>query len=346
MAEAIEVLLIAAASVAFAVVFADPATTRRSVLVKGGVGLVGTAAIVAAPAFDLALLAVLALGTLQAAIGGARPFALRLRPIVVAVAVAGIALVLARAEGPDVLAKFAAVGLGAALAAGVGLLPYIHVFDAGEEVAPSPFVWLAYVGPVLATVFVARTQAVLTPEAWAAFGAILVGLGLLNVAWGGIAAWLTPGVAASWRYSFLGDWGLALSGLGLTVADGQRGALLILFCIVLCRMPLYLVWRQAPRERVATERPVNLVVAAALAGSAPFAGFAARVLLLRAATDLYWPLALTLGLGMLLLLPGSLRLGRSVGLRRGRLGAAVVLVLAINAAAGLYPLPLLSAAHL
>ena len=49
---------------------------------------------------------------------------------------------------------------------------------------------------------------------------------------------------------------------------------------------------------------------------------------------------------MLLWLPGSLRLGRSIGLPRGRRALAVVLVLAINAAAGLYPLPLLSAAHL
>lgn len=346
MAEALEVLVIATGSLAFAVVFSEPAAHRRSLLFRGGVGLAGTAAMVAVPTLDLALLAVLALGVVQAAIGGVRPFALRLRPPVIAVALAGIALVLARAEGPDVLAKFAAVGLGAALAAGIGLLPYMHVFDAGEEVAPSPFAWLAFVGPVLATVFVARTQGILTPDAWAAFGAILIGLGLLNVAWGGIAAWLTPQVAAAWRYSFLGDWGLALCGFGLTVVDGQRSALLILFGIALCRLPLYLVWRQAPSERVTTERPVNLVVAAALAGSAPFAGFAARILLLRAATDMYWPLALALGLGMLLWLPGSLRLGRSVSMRRGRLAAGVVLVLAINAAAGLYPLPLFSVAHL
>jgi formate hydrogenlyase subunit 3/multisubunit Na+/H+ antiporter MnhD subunit len=95
-----------------------------------------------------------------------------------------------------------------------------------------------------------------------------------------------------------------------------------------------------------TDRPINLVVAAALAGSAPFAGFAARVLLLRAATQLFWPLALVLAVGMLLWLPGSLRLGRSVGLPRGRQAIGVVLVLALNAAAGLYPLPLLAAARL
>jgi len=83
-----------------------------------------------------------------------------------------------------------------------------------------------------------------------------------------------------------------------------------------------------------------------LAGSAPFAGFAARVLLLRGATQLFWPLALVLVLGMLLWLPGSLRLGRSVGLPRGRQAVGVALVLALNAAAGLFPLPLLAGAHL
>lgn len=345
-AEAVEVLVIAATALAFAIVFAEPAAPRRALLVQGGVGLAGSAAIVTMPTFDLALLVVLLLGVLHAVIGGARSFPVRLRPPVVAVALAGIALVLVRAEGPEVLERFAAVGLGAGLAAGVGLLPYIHVFDPDEAVPPSPLAWLGFVGPVLAAVFVARTQELLAPDAWAAFGAILIGLGLLNVAWGGIAAWTAANVAAAWRYSFLADWGLALSGFGLTVLDGRRGALLILFSIALCRLPLYLVWRQAGPEKTATERPVNLVVAAALAGSAPFAGFAARILLLRGATQLFWPLALALALGMLLWLPGSLRLGRSVGLPRGRLALGVVLVLAVNAAVGLYPLPLLAAAHL
>ena len=104
--------------------------------------------------------------------------------------------------------------------------------------------------------------------------------------------------------------------------------------------------RRALRERIATDRPINLVVAAALAGSAPFAGFAARVLLLRGATQLFWPLALVLGLGMLLWLPGSLRLGRSLGVPRGRQAVGVAIVLAINVVVGLYPLPLLQAARL
>lgn len=344
--EAAEVLALVAVLLVFAFVFGEPAVRRRTLLLRGGVGLAASAAMVAAPTFDFALLVLLALGVLQAAVGAVRPFALRVRPPVVAVALAALALVLARAEGPDVLSRFAAAGLGAALAAAVGLLPFIHVLAPEEELGPSPIAWLGFVGPVLAAVFGARTQALLAPEAWAAFGAILIGLGLLNIVWGGVAAWLASGAAAAWRYSFLADWGLVLCGFGLTVLDGRRGALLTLFSIVLCRMPLYLVWRQAPADQTVPERPINLVVAAALAGSAPFAGFAARILLLRGATQLFWPLALALALGMLLWLPGSLRLGRSLGLPRGRQALGVALVLAVNAAAGLYPLPLLSAAHL
>ena len=49
---------------------------------------------------------------------------------------------------------------------------------------------------------------------------------------------------------------------------------------------------------------------------------------------------------MLLWLPGSLRLGRSLGQPRGRQALGVALVLAVNVAAGLYPLPLLAAARL
>lgn len=345
-AEAVEVVVIAAAAAAFAVALPSGKATRRGLAVQGGVGVAGSAVMVAAPTFDLALLVLLALGVLQATVAGARPFAVRLRPVAVAVALTATGLLLGRAEGPDVLARFAAVGIGAGLAAAVGLLPYVHVFDPDEAVPASPVAWLAFVGPVLAAVFVARTQSVLSPDGWTAFGAILIGLGLLNAVWGSLAAWLASAQAAAWRYSFLADWGLALCGFGLTVLDGRRAALLVLFGIALCRLPFYLLSRQAAPEKTATERPVKLVVAAALAGSAPFAGFAARVLLLRAATQIFWPLALALALTMLLWLPGSLRLGRTVGLPRGRWAVATVLVLVVNAVAGLYPLPLLSAARL
>jgi formate hydrogenlyase subunit 3/multisubunit Na+/H+ antiporter MnhD subunit len=170
---------------------------------------------------------------------------------------------------------------------------------------------------------------------------MLIGLGLVNMVWGSVAAWRTESSVAAWRYSFMADWGLALCGFGLAVTDGEAGALLILFSVMLGRLPLYIASRPALREKTATDRPINLIAAALLAGSAPFAGFAARVLLLRGATELFWPLALALALAMLLSLPGSLRLGRSLGITRGRQALAVGIVVAINALIGLYPQPIL-----
>jgi len=344
--EAVELIVLAAAALAFAVAFSPPAASRRELLGKGGAGIVGAAAIAAVPTFDLTLLVLLALGVLQSVIGGKRPLAIRLRGPVVAVALLGLGAFFARVQGPDVMERFAAVGIVAGLAAGVGVLPYLHPIDPDEPLVSSPVVWLAFVGPVLAAVVVQRAQSLLPVDAAGAFGAMLIGLGLINVAWGGAAAWLTESEASAWRYSFVADWGLVLCGLGLIVADGQRAAIVLLFGIVLGRLPLYLVSIHAVREKAVRGRPVNLVVAAALAGSAPFAGFAARILLLRAATQLFWPLAIVLATGMLLWLPGSLRLGRSLGLPKGRQAVGVALVLAVNVAAGLYPLPILLAAHL
>jgi formate hydrogenlyase subunit 3/multisubunit Na+/H+ antiporter MnhD subunit len=244
------------------------------------------------------------------------------------------------------LDRFGAVGLVAGLVAAVGLLPYIHEFDPEESVVASPIPWIAFVGPLLAATLMSRVRHVLPADAGDAFGAMLLGLGLLNILWGSVAAWRTENGAAAWRYSFMADWGLVLCGFGLAIADGQGAALILLFSIVLGRLPLYLWSRQALREKTPTDRPINLLVAAALAGSAPFAGFAARVLLLRGATQVYWPLALVLAVAMLLWLPASLRLGRSMGLPRGRQAVGVAIVLAVNMVLGLYPQPLLTLAGL
>jgi len=344
--EAAELIVIAAAALAFAVVFAPQAASRRALLVRGGAGLAGTAVIAAVPTLDLAVLVLLVLGALHAAVAGTRSFATRLRPPVIAVAMIALGIALVRVQGADLVARFGAVGLVAGLAAGLGVLPYLHPIESDEALTASPVAWLGFIGPVLATVVVVRAQGLLPPDAGGAFGGMLVGLGLLNMAWAGLASWLTADEIASWRYSFVADWGLVLCGFGLTVGDGQRGALLVLFGIIAGRLPLYLLSRQAIREKTTTRRPVNLVVAAALAGSAPFVGFGARILLLRASTEVYWPLALVLAVVMLLWLPGSLRLGRSLGRPRGRQAFGVAIVLAVNLAAGLYPLPLLAAARL
>jgi hypothetical protein len=338
-------LLAAGAALALTVLLAPLAVERTILLIWGLAGLAGMAAIAAARSLELLILVVLVLSVLQAAAAGGRSFAIRLRGPVLAVVLLSLAAVCARAEGPEFLSRFAAVGLVAGLCAAVGTLPYMHEFDPNERTATSPIPWIALIGPVLALAVLARARE-LIPSEGGALGAMMIGLGLLNVVWGSLASWRTENGAAAWHYSFIADWGLVLCGLGLAIADGQRAAILLLYGILLSRLPLYLWSRQSLREKRPNDRPINLLAAAMLAGSAPFAGFAARVLLLRGATQLYWPLALAIGLGLLLWLPPSLRLGRSLGLLRGRQAWGVGIALAINVVIGLYPQPFLALAGL
>ena len=339
-------LLIAAAAALALVVALAPLLVERAILLTWGLaGLAGMAAIAAATSLDEIVLVVLALSILQAASTGSRSFAVRLRGPVVAAALLALAAAAARSEGPPILSHLAAVGLVAGLSAGLGTLPYIHQFDPEERTATSPIPWMAFIGPVLALAVLTRARD-LVPSEGAALGAMMIGLGLLNMLWGSLASWRTEVGAAAWHYSFMADWGLALCGLGLAIADGQRAALLVLYGMLLSRLPLYLWSRQSLREKRPNDRPINLLAAAMLAGSAPFAGFAARVLLLQGATQVYWPLALVIGLGLLLWLPPSLRLGRSLGLPRGRQAWGIGIALAANTVIGLYPQPFLSLAGL
>ncbi len=68
--------------------------------------------------------------------------------------------------------------------------------------------------------------------------------------------------------------------------------------------------------------------------------------MLRGATALYWPLALVLAAMLLLWVPSSLRLGRTVGMPTGRQLVGIVIALAVSVVLGLYPQPLLSLAGL
>jgi hypothetical protein len=344
-AESRALLIAAAAALALTVVLA-PLLVERAILLRWGLaGLAGMAAIAAARSLDVLILVVLVLSVLQAATAGGRSFATRVRGPVLAVVLLAFAAVFARTEGPQFLSRLAAVGLVAGLSASVGTLPYIHEFDPNERTETSPIPWLAFIGPVLALAVFARARE-LIPSEGGVLGAMMIALGLLNMLWGSLGSWRTENGAAAWHYSFMADWGLVLCGLGLAIADGQRAAFLVLSGIVLSRLPLYLWSRQSLREKRPNDRPINLLAAAMLAGSAPFAGFAARVLLLRGATQLYWPLALVIGLSLLLWLPPSLRLGRSLGLPRGRQAWGVGIALAANVVIGLYPQPFLSLAGL
>lgn len=341
-----ELVAAAAATLVLAVVFAPPRVVRASLLTWGLAGLAGMAAIALAPSLDLVLLIVLVLSVLQARLDSHRDFATRVRGPILAVVLLAVGMAFERADGPVMLERFGAVGIVGGLVAALGLFPFIHQFDPEESVVASPIPWIAFVGPLLGVTVMTWARQVVAPDAGDAFGAMLIGLGLLNVAWGSLASWRTENDAAAWRYSFMADWGLALCGFGMAITDGMAAALVLLLSIVLCRLPLYLWSRQALRERKPADRPINLLIAALLAGSAPFAGFAARVLLLRGATQLYWPLALVLAATMLLWLPASLRLGRSMGMPRGRQAVGVAIVLALNVLLGLYPQPLLRLAGL
>lgn len=337
-------LIAAAAALGLAVAMSPARVSRTALLARGGIGLAGMVGIAVAPSLDLLVLALLVLSVLHASLPGRRDFASRLQMPVVAVVLIAVALLFARVQGPELLQRFAAVGFAAGLAACVGLLPYIHVLEPEDMVVVSPTVWIGFVGPVAATAVLIRVRGLLSPDAGADLAAMIIGLGLVNMLWGTLAAWRTEDSTRAWHYSFMADWGLALCGFGAMVAEGQAAALLILVSVVFGRLPLYLASRQALRENQSADRPINLMVAAVLAGSAPFAGFAARVLLLRGATQIYWPLALVLAAGMLLWLPVSLRLGRTLGQPRGRQALGVGIVIAANAVVGLYPLPLLTLA--
>ncbi len=259
------VLIVAAAALAFVVILAPQHAERSTLLRWGLAGLAGMAAIAVAPSLDISVMVLLALVLLQAIGPGRRSFARRVRAPALAVALLGLGLLFARMQGSPALERLAAVGLVAGLVAAVGALPYLHEFDPEEMTTTSPIPWLAFVGPLFAVVVLTRAHNLL-PSASGAFGAMLIGLGLLNIVWGCIASWRTELGAAAWRYSFIADWGLALCGFGMGVYEGWAGALLIFYAILLGRLPLYLWSRQPLREKIQTDRPINLLVAAALAG--------------------------------------------------------------------------------
>ena len=346
LAPASRAILIAASAALGILVALPPPRADRSNLLRWGLGgLAGMTAMAAAPNLGLAVVILLLLVVLQASGTGRRAYANRFRAPALAVVLLALAIALAAMQGPSLLTRLIVVCLVAGLAAALGVLPYMHEFDPDEPTAASPIPWLAFVGPVLAVVVIGRAED-MVEGVEDAFGALMIGLGLMNIVVATLASWRTSSDAAAWRYSFIADWGLALCGLGLVVPDGIGAALLVFYSIVLGRLPLYLWSRQSLREKATTDRPINFIVAAALAGSAPFAGFPARILLLRAATGMYWPLALVLALSFLLWLPGSLRLGRTIGAPTGRQLIGVAAALAVSVLFGLFPRPLLGLAGL
>jgi len=165
---------------------------------------------------------------------------------------------------------------------------------------------------------------------------VLVGLGVLNLAWGAVGAWRAASIAEAWRGSFLVDWGFALIGIGLLDRDGLAAAYLAMLAIVAVRTPLVVVAGMTPSIAVG-RRPLTLLLVVLLAGAAPFSGFPVRLLLLRAATQLAWPLAALLLVGMALATLHALRLARTVGVPRGHGAVGLAVVVVMSLALGLLP---------
>lgn len=325
-------------TLAMAVTLAPRTIDRVSLLAAGLGGLAGLAALAAAPDPAAIALVVALLAAGHAAVAGVRSFAARVRGPAFGVVLVTGAVLLAHDGGPVLHQRLAALGLVLGLVAAAGLVPFLPQLEPGEPAPASAIAWTGFFGPAVAFDLLARSQALVTPDAVPVYGSVLVGIGLLNLLWGLLGAWLVEDQVAAWRYSFLADWGLALVGLGLVVGDGTRAAYLVLMGIVLVRLPLYLWARPVLLGRAAPHGgPSNLLLSAALAGAAPFAGFSARLLLLRAATQVYWPLALVLALAMLLWLAHALRLGQSLGRPQGRAAIGVVLALALSVFLGVLP---------
>ncbi len=330
-------LAVSALTVALAVWLA-PRGGRLELLCTGLAGLGGQAVLAAVP--DVLAVAVLLVlvGFAVAARPGRRPLAVRIRGPAFAAALLGLGWALIRSSGPVWLGRLGALGVALGLVAACGLFPYLQEVEEGEPPDASYLAWTGFLAPALALVLPARLLhgRVLTADEGMIVGAVLVGLGVLNLAWGAVGAWRAASIAEAWRGSFLVDWGFALIGMGLFARNGFAAAYLALLAIVGVRTPLVLLARTTPVAEVAPG-PLTLLLVVLLAGAAPFSGFPVRLLILHAATQLAWPLAVPLLAGMVLATVHALRLARAVGLPRGRGVLVLAIVLALSLALGLVP---------
>jgi len=320
------------------VLLVPPGADRLPVLLSVLAGLAAVAAVaVLTEPFEVALV-VLVLAAVQAAVPALRSFSDRVRGPAFGALLIALGALLAAGAATPLLVRVAGLALVVGVTATIGVAPYLQSLDPREPAPASPIAWLGFVGPGLAVVLVTRFAGLLPADAAAAYG-VLLGLGIFNLALGAFGAWQSKAGADLWRYSFLADWGLVLVGFGLLSQTAAGGAYLLLLSILLLRLPLYLLARPAliKAKEVATITPLTLLVAAALFGSAPFAGFPARLLIIRGATASPWPLTVLLVLAMLSWLPLSLRLAQTLGRPTGRLAVGVVIVLLLNLLLGLYP---------
>jgi hypothetical protein len=334
-------VMLAASAVALiaAVLFIPTRVDRLELAAAGLVGLGGAAVLAVGGTPVLLAIPLLLLALLHATRPSPRPFAERLRGPVMAALMLGLAGMFLGVPATPGLARVGALGLVLALVAAAGLLPFVRPFDPQERTSSSGLVWTAFLAPNLAVALSTRVVPGLGAAA-GIFSIVCLGFGLLNLAWGVFAAWRASDTTAAWRHSFTADWGLVLVGLGLQASgdQGARASFLLLLSLVLVRLPLYLYARPALLG-AEQERPgaLGLILGLALAGVAPFAGFAGRLLLLEGAMQLAWPLAAALLLAMVAYLAHSVRLGTTLGRPRGRTAAGVAVAVVLSLVIGILP---------
>lgn len=331
-------LLASAAALALTTVLA-PHRVARWELLATGLGALGGQAVLMALTDPLAIAAVLLLIAFGfAARTGARPFVERARGPAFAALLIGLGWAFVQLQGAAWVGRVGALALALGLACAAGLVPYLAAVDAEEPASSSFVAWTGFFGPALAISLPGRVLPALPAGDGAVFGATLVGLGLVNLAWGTIGAWRTASDVEAWRCSFLVDWGLALVGIGLFLPDGLAGSYLALLGIVLVRVPLYLWARPALLGRQpARLNALNVLLAVLLAGAAPFAGFPVRLLVLSAATQTAWPLAIPLVAAMLLGIVYSVRLARALGSHHGWAAVGLWITLGFGLLLGVAP---------
>jgi hypothetical protein len=333
------VLLVASAAALVLTAALAPHRVGRRELLAAGLGALGGQALLMALTDPLAIAAVLLLiGFAFAARPGARPFVVRARPAAFAAVLIGLGWAFLQLHGGTWVGRAGALATALGLAATAGLVPYLAIVDPEEPASSSFVAWTGFFGPALAIALPARVLPGLPASEATVFGATLVALGLVNLAWGTVAAWRTASDVEAWRCSFLVDWGLALVGIGLFLPDGLAAAYLALLAIVLVRVPLYLWARPALLGRQpARLTALNVLLAVLLAGAAPFSGFPVRLLVLSAATQTAWPLAIPLVAAMLLCIASATRLARALGSHQGPAAVGLWITLALGLVLGLAP---------
>jgi hypothetical protein len=331
-------LLASAASVALTTLLA-PNRVGRWELAAAGLGALGGQALLMALTDPLAVAALLVLiGFAFATRPSRRSFVSRVRGPAFTALLVGAGWTFLHTASPSWLGRVGALALALGLVACAGLVPYLADVDPDEPASSSYLAWIGFFGPALALSLPARVLPGMPVSDAPYFGATLVGLGLVNLAWGTVGAWRTASDMDAWRCSFLVDWGLALVGIGLLLPAGRAAAYLALLSIVLVRVPLYL-WARPALLRGEPGQPgrFNGILVVLLAGAAPFSGFPIRLLVLGAATQEAWQLAIPLVLAMLLAIASATRLARTLGAQGGRAAAGMWVTVGLSVLLGLAP---------